>query len=104
MFNLINIAYADDLGVLLGKINSNIVNPIVELMFIIAGVIFVYGVVEFLMNAEDEAKRDVGKRHILWGMVGLFIMLSVFGIMQILVGTLGVKGVDVRNGTVDLTR
>lgn len=69
---------------LLGKINAQILNPIIVLMIAIAVVVFLYGLVEFIAGAGSEDKRQVGKRHIIWGLIGMFIMFSVFGIMQIL--------------------
>jgi hypothetical protein len=85
-------AYADGLDVVLGKVYANIVNPAIELAFIIATVVFLWGVFEFIRGAADKEKRQQGKDHILWGLIGFLIMFSVYGIITILVNTIGVSG------------
>jgi hypothetical protein len=69
---------------LLNKIIQSIANPAIKLMLAVAVMVFLYGVVEFILGADNEEKRNVGKQHIVWGIIGLFIMVSVFGIMRIL--------------------
>jgi len=69
---------------LIKKINIQIVNPLVGLMIAIALVVFLYGVFEYVAGASNEEKRETGKKHIIWGLIGLFIMFSVFGLMNLL--------------------
>ncbi|MBU3925663.1 hypothetical protein KJ763_00640 [Patescibacteria group bacterium] len=69
---------------LISKITSTIVNPLIGLMIAIAFMIFIWGVVQFIANADNQQKRDEGKKHILWGLVGLLIMISVGGIIQVI--------------------
>lgn len=84
--------YADGLDIVLGKINTNIINPIIELAFIVATVVFLWGIFEFIRGADDKDKRQKGRDHILWGLVGFVIMFGVYGIITILVNTIGVSG------------
>ena len=88
-------AYADGLDKVLNKINANIVNPAIEFAFIIATVIFLWGVLQFIMGAADKDKRQEGKDHMLWGFVGFVIMFAVYGIITILANTIGVTGLTV---------
>ncbi len=88
-------AYADAFDDVLFKINANIVNPAIEFAFIIATVIFLWGVFQFIMNAADKTKRQEGKDHMIWGAVGFLIMFGVYGIITILGNTLGVSGLTV---------
>jgi len=76
-------------------LSAFILNPIIVLLFAAALVIFLYGVVEFLGNPEDTSKKEAGRSHMLWGVVGLFIMMSVFTIMRIISNTIGAKNVDI---------
>ncbi len=69
---------------LLNKIIQSIANPAIKLMLAIAVMVFLYGIVEFILGANNEEKRNVGRQHIIWGLIGLFIIVSVFGIMRIL--------------------
>lgn len=74
---------------LIGALVSNIVQPAIKLMFIVAILVFVWGVVLFIMNPSESEGRKKGLNHILWGIVGLFIMFGVYGIINIIVSSLG---------------
>ena len=67
-----------------------IANPLILLLIAVAVVYFLWGLATFLANAEDSAERALGKSKIVWGLVGLLIMVSVFGILQVLLGTFGI--------------
>jgi hypothetical protein len=69
---------------LLTKIEKLIINPIIGLLIAIGVIVFLWGVIEFIAGADSEEKRNTGKNHILWGVVGLFIAVSAFGIMNLL--------------------
>ena len=81
----------------LGRFVENIVNPLIYFLFAIALLYFLYGVLVFILNADDESGRDTGKKHMLWGIVGLFIMVSVYGILGLIIGTVGVKNQNIPN-------
>lgn len=87
-----NIAYADtpDLDAFLVKVNTYIVNPAIKLLFAIAIVMFLIGMIEFISGAENEEKRAKGKQHMLWGIIGMFIMVSAMGIINLITATLGI--------------
>jgi uncharacterized membrane protein YidH (DUF202 family) len=98
-----NLAYAVDFGTLLDNINGEIVNPLIKMLIAVAIAVFVYGIVEFIANADNENKRTTGKRHMLWGVIGLTIMLGVYGILNIVVNTLEIdKQVNPEQGWVNL--
>jgi len=60
-----------------------ILNPLIRLMFAVALVVFLWGIIEYIKGAGSPESRAKGSQHIIWGLVGLFIMVSVFGIIQI---------------------
>lgn len=91
LFN--SIAYADGLDDLLFRINKVILNPLIEFSFIIALGVFLFGVMEFIRGADNKEKREKGRQHMLWGVIGLFIMMAVFGLITLLTNTLGISGV-----------
>jgi len=73
----------DAVDELLTKIETEILNPVIGLLVIIAMAVFIYGLVEFIGGADNEEKRNNGKRHMTWGIVGLFIMFTAFGLMRV---------------------
>ena len=87
-FEIIPIAEAS-ITTLMGSINRVIINPIIALLFALALVYFLYGVAKYLLNPDSEEVRKSSKSQMLWGVIGMFIMISVFGIMTIIINTLG---------------
>ena len=79
---------------LLLNVNTYILNPLIFLMIGVAALTFVMGVIQYIMGTEDETRRTTGRNHMLWGIIGLFIMLSVFGIIDLIASTMGVTVVD----------
>jgi hypothetical protein len=73
---------------------NTIVNPLLAVVFAGGLLLFVYGIVEFMsgMNAEDHTKQENGKRHMLWGIVGMFVMASTWSILKIIAGTVCTAG------------
>lgn len=71
------------------RIVGNIVLPLVQFAFALAMLVFVWGLIGFFMNAEDSERRKEGQRHILWGVVGIAIMVSVYGIVRFVASTVG---------------
>ncbi len=68
---------------ILKSIITVLVTPAIKLLFGFALVIFLYGVVEFIINSGNEEARSKGAQHILWGLVGLFIMVAALSIQTI---------------------
>lgn len=54
----------------------------------VAVVVFLWGVFKFIKNGGDEKARESGKQVMLWGVIGLFSMLCVWGVVAILAHTL----------------
>ncbi len=68
-----------------------IVRSFIPIMFAVAIVAFVWGVIQFfIFGAAEEAKREKGKQFIVWGIVALAVMLSVLGLVRILGNTFGI--------------
>ncbi len=59
------------------------VNPIYQLVVVCAFMYFLYGAAKFIYDLNDPDKKNNGKSHLLWGLVGLFIVFSVGGIIPL---------------------
>jgi hypothetical protein len=62
----------------------NIGNLIVGLAISIAVLWIIVNVVRYLIATNDPEKRKQGGYGILWGVVGLFVILSIWGLVAIL--------------------
>ena len=78
------------LDTVLLKINTEILNPIILLLFGAALVLFLWGGFMFIRDAASDEGRETGKRALFWGIVGMVIMVSVYGILRLAVNTFGV--------------
>lgn len=75
---------------LTNKIVEYIINPLILLLFSLALLVFFWGLAQFILNMGSEEDRSTGKRHMLWGIIGMFIMFAVYGILGALAGTFGI--------------
>ena len=63
-------------------------NSILPLLFVAALTWFIWGVLEFIRNADNQEKRKEGRSKMLWGIVALFVMVSYLGITSIFTETI----------------
>ena len=64
---------------------------VVPVIFAFAFAAFVWGVVSyFFLHASDETKRAEGRQFILWGVLGMVVLFSVWGFVNIMLSTLGI--------------
>ncbi len=61
-----------------------LVNPIIALLTGLAVVYFVWNVLRFIMSAGDEKGRGTAKNGIIYGVVGLFVLFSFWGLVELL--------------------
>lgn len=88
----------------IGKVDNMIINPLISFLFALAVVFFLYGVFEFLSNQANEEKKTTGKSHMLWGIVGITIMMGVWFLLGIILSTLGINDeINPEKGTVQLS-
>lgn len=73
----------------LAKFNDAILYPLITLMMAVALLVFLWGCFEFIQNADNPAARTKGRKHILWGIVGMVVMASAYAILNIGAGTIG---------------
>lgn len=73
----------------IGKISTEILNPLIAMMFAVATAYFFYGIARYIWSPDDEQKREEGRRAMFWGLVGMFIMVSVFSIMRFIISSIG---------------
>ncbi|HBD25050.1 MAG: hypothetical protein A2566_01625 [Candidatus Zambryskibacteria bacterium RIFOXYD1_FULL_40_13] len=74
----------------LNRVNELILNPLIVLAFGLSFVYFTYGIVKFLRLEAGDKSRKEAQDAILWGIVGMVIMFSVYGIIKFVLATFGV--------------
>jgi hypothetical protein len=78
-----------DIAGFIDKVKSAIVNPLMALIFAASAVVFVWGAVKYILGSDNEEARSTGSQHMLWGIIGMFIIIAVGGIIAIIKNTIG---------------
>jgi len=69
---------------------------IVPVFFVLAVFLFLWGLAVFILNAGNEEKRSEGKKRMMWGIIAIFVIFSIWAIVKILqltfFGTLDLPG------------
>lgn len=68
-----------------------LIKSIVPFLFSLATVAFIWGIIQFYLNPDNEEKRKKGKSFIIGGLIALFVMLSMWGLVAVLTGTFQIK-------------
>ncbi len=92
-------AKASNVDTLLLSIMKNIVNPAIVVMFTFALLAFLWGMKDMVLAADNEEKRGAGQQHMLWGTLGMMIMMGAFGIIHLIVRTVGADAQQTIGGT-----
>lgn len=73
---------------LINTFSQTVVVAFGSLLMAGAVVIFFMGIVQYIwgLRSGDAAKAKVGSNFMLWGLVGLFVMFSVYGIVRLAQG------------------
>jgi len=85
------------------RLKTEIIIPVIELLFVLALIYFLWGIVQYVLHMNSPADRQTGQRHMFWGIVGLAIMLGAFGIVNLVFNSVtdNQKTKGINNQTID---
>ena len=63
---------------------------VVPLIMSLALVAFLFGILQMIRKGDEPQAREQGRQFMIWGVVGLAVMASVWGLVRIITNTLGV--------------
>ena len=66
-------------------------NDAIGLLLGIATLIFLVGVIQYVIAGGDEKKTAAAKTYMLYGIIGLVVMVAAWGIVNLVVDTLGLE-------------
>jgi NADH:ubiquinone oxidoreductase subunit 2 (subunit N) len=68
---------------------NTINNILVPVLFAVAFIVFLWGAfTTFILGQGSEESREKGKSLMLWGLIGFFVMVSIWGLVNILTGSI----------------
>ena len=79
----------DSINTIIGRFWTYLISPAILVVFTLGFFLFVWGLVEFLWKLNAGGDNKEGKQHMVWGIVGMLIMVSVYGILALLDNTFG---------------
>ncbi len=89
-----------------GNFVINTINGVfVPVLFAVAFIVFIWGAFQaFILGANDQEAKGKGKHLMLYGLIGFFVMVSVWGLVNILTGSVGLNnsGVNVPTSGVNI--
>lgn len=68
----------------------DLVNTIIPLFMVVAVAVFLWGIIRYITSAGDEEKQKAARGYIIYGLIGIFVMVAFWGIITILTNTLGI--------------
>lgn len=83
---------ASTLGGIFKFITCMIEVSFIPMLFAIAVFVFIYGVVKFI-GTEESAEKEDGRQFMIWGIVALAVMFSVWGLVKMLGNSFGVSNI-----------
>jgi len=72
---------------LINWFTCTLMNAVVPLLFALAIAGFIYGIIKYFLSADNEEQKKAGKNFMIWGIVAIFVMVSIWGLVGILSGT-----------------
>ena len=96
------IASAQTVVTIVGTIGALIVT-VTPVIVALALLYFFWGLAKYILAAGDETAQGEGKRIMIWGIIALFVIVSVWGLVQVLNTTFGInQGTQVSPPAVNL--
>ena len=79
------------IGNIFNFLSCTLLKSIIPFLFTLATAGFVWGILQYFLNPDNEEKRKKGKSYMIWGIISLFVMISMWGLVSILSETFGIR-------------
>jgi len=87
---VVTLAQFGEINDFLGDVSSFINGTLIPLVFAVALLMFIYGMFKFfILGGDDEDNRSDGKQLMIYSIIGFVLMVSIFGIVNLLASGLG---------------
>ena len=72
------------LGDIIRVVWNDAIRPSIIFLFVLATVVFIWGLIESIISADNEEGVTRGKRNMMWGVIGMTIMFATGAIMTMI--------------------
>lgn len=70
------------------QIIKDLINTLLPVVIALTLLVFIYGIFKMVLSGDDTKGREEARGYIIFGIIALFVMVSVWGLVNILVSTL----------------
>jgi len=79
----------NDLGAIICRVGE-VLNKVIPVLIVLGVVFFVWGVIMYVISSDEEAKKK-GRNRMIWGIVGLVVIIGMWGLVAVVANTFGLK-------------
>ena len=72
---------------------GDILNTVIPILIVLGVVYFVWGVITYVIQSDEEAKK-AGRNRIIFGIIGLVVIVGMWGLVNIVTNTFGLNNVN----------
>jgi len=69
---------------------GGVINQLIVIVAGLALLYFFWGLVKFIFHADDVEKHEEGRNIMVWGLLALFVMFAVWGLVRFLNSALNI--------------
>lgn len=80
-------------------IAATLLNKVVPVLIALAVVYFIWGVIQYTISTDEEAKKGA-RGKIIQGLIGLFIIIAFWGILALVENTTGIGSVQLKKSAI----
>lgn len=70
---------------------GNILDTIIPVLIVLGIVYFVWGIIQYVIGSDEEAKKK-GRDRMIYGIIGLVVIVAMWGLVGIVTKTFGLNG------------
>lgn len=80
-----------DSAIRFSRVIGGWLNVVIIILVGVAFVLFLWGIVQYITAGADEEKRAGARNYIIYGIIGLFVMIAAWSLVALLANILGLK-------------
>lgn len=78
------------IGYLFNFVTCTLSLNVIPLIITVAVISFIWGMIQMYINPNNEEAKKKGKMFAVWGIIGLFVIISVWGLVSLFSETFGI--------------
>ena len=83
-----------DVDTLLDKA-LGLLNKVIPILMVLALLFFIWSVISYVFKKVEEDKK-IAKQNMIWGIIALFVIVAVWGLVNVLINTFGFDDADLK--------